>query len=158
MVWVLLESLVCLERSWPGCCKRHGSACARRSRNCQIISASGIVLLSVRPRNCRKLQEAAAVRQRILERVVGQIAALLQHQDLVHHDDSVRRPAALGARRARRRNIDLFGQRRTVDRLAHADKWIAQRRTTDSERQENASDTVFIGMTATTARWRVDPY
>jgi hypothetical protein len=62
-----------------------------------------------------KLQKAAAVKQLILACVVGQIVELLQDQDLGHQDGWIRRPASLGARRARQGGIDFVCKRCFTD-------------------------------------------
>jgi hypothetical protein len=75
------------------------------------------------------LQEAAAIQQLILERVVSQIVELLQDQYLGHQDGGIRRTATLGTRRARQGRIDIVGQSAEIDVLAQTDERIAQLRT-----------------------------
>jgi len=45
----------------------------------------------------QKLQETAPVEQLVLERVVGQVVKLLEHQDLDHQHSRIRRTTAFGA-------------------------------------------------------------
>ena len=79
-----------------------------------------------------KLQEAVAIQQLILERIVSQIVELLQDQYLGHQDGRVRQTATLGTRRARQGDIDLVSQCAKINVLAQADKGIAQLRTSVS--------------------------
>lgn len=76
----------------------------------------------------QKLQEARAIQQLLLDRVVCQIVALLQHQYPGHEDDGIRQTATLGTRRARQGRIDFIGQRTEIDVLDQSDKGIGQLR------------------------------
>nr|WP_206759108.1 MULTISPECIES: hypothetical protein [unclassified Massilia] len=77
-------------------------------------------------RQIQETQEAAAVQQLVLQRVVGQVVELLQHQNPDHQDRRVRRTAALGARRTRRGGIDARRQRLEIHVLGQAHQRIAQ--------------------------------
>jgi hypothetical protein len=76
-----------------------------------------------------KLQEAGAIQQLILERVVSQIVEPLQDQYLGHQYGSVRRTATLRTRRARQGRIDFIAECTEIDVLAQSDERITQPRT-----------------------------
>jgi hypothetical protein len=73
----------------------------------------------------QELQEAAAVQQLILERVVGQVVELLQHQDLHHQQGWIRRATAFGARWPRCGGINGGGQRLEVHMLGQTNQRIS---------------------------------
>lgn len=73
----------------------------------------------------QEAQEAAAVQQLILQRVIGQVVELLQYQDLDHQDRRIRRSATFGARWTRGGCIDPCGQRVKIHVLGQADQRIA---------------------------------
>jgi hypothetical protein len=76
-----------------------------------------------------KLQEAAAIQQLILERVVNKIVEVLQDQYLGNQDGGIRRTTTFGTQRERHGAIDFVGQRAEINVLAQTYERIAQLRT-----------------------------
>lgn len=74
----------------------------------------------------QKTQEAAAVQQLILQRVIDQAVQLLQHQELDHQDRRLRRTAASGTRRTWRSHIDSCCQRREIHMLGQDNQHVAK--------------------------------
>ena len=70
--------------------------------------------------------KAAAVQQLALQRVIGQVVALLRYQDLDHPDCRVRQTATLGTRRTRRSGINALRQRVEIHVLGQANQRIPQ--------------------------------